>query len=229
MRRSATVLRVAAASVIACSVAAHVSAGQATDHAAFNGGWTINKELSTTPGAPGQGDGQRGERGRRGGGGFPPGGGGGFPPGGGGGFGGRGGGGFGGGPDGGGFGGRGVDPEAMRKRMEVMREVTESPAHLIVTVGDGSVTFVQADGRSQRFATNDKKEKHQLQSATIETKTKWDSLSLRQEIDLGDDQKVVRTFSVSSETGQMTVSTSFGDDGNGRRPPMRTVYDHDAR
>jgi hypothetical protein len=225
MDRGATVLRIAAASLLGIAMAAYAYAGQPADHTAFNGGWTLNKELSSTPAAPGQGSGERGGTGRRGGG---PGGGEGFPPGGGGGFGGRGGGGFG-GPGGGGFGGQAADPDAMRKRMEVMREVMESPTHLIVTVGEGTVTFVQADGRSQRFTTDGKKEKHQLQSATIETKTKWDGASLRQELDLGDGQKMVRTFSVPGDTGQLTVAATLGDDGNGRRPPVRLVYDHDAR
>ena len=225
MDRAASVRRIAAASVMAIAMAAHAHAGQPADHAAFNGGWTLNRELSSTPAGPGQGNGERGGTGRRGDG---PGGGEGFPRA--------------GrrvrrsrrrwfrlGPGGGGFGGRATDPDAMRKRMEVMREVMESPTRLIVTVGEGTVTFVQADGRSQRFTTDGKKEKHQLQSATIETKTKWDGASLRQELDLGDDQKIIRIFSVPGDTGQLTVSTTFGDDGNGRRPPTRLVYDHDAR
>jgi hypothetical protein len=201
MQTNVTVVRVAAASVLAPALAAHLHAGQSADHVHFNGGWTLNKELSTTPAGPVQGDSERGGRGHRSGG---PDDGGGFPSGGGG-FGGR----------GGGFGARGMDPDAMRKHMEVMREVMESPAHVIVTVGDGAITFVQADGRSQRFTTDGKKEKHQLQSATIETKTKWDGVSRRQELDLGDDQKIVRTFTVAGDTGQLTVSTTFGDDGNG--------------
>ena len=216
MQTNVTVVRVAAALALALALTAHLHAGQPAAHALFSGGWTLNKELSTTPAGAVQGDSERGGRGRRSGG---PDDGGGFPPG---------SGGFG-GPGGGGFGGRSMDPDTMRKRMEVMREVMESPAHMIVTVGDGAITFVQADGRSQRFSTDGKKEKHQLQSATIETKTKWDGVSLRQELDLGDDQKIVRTFTVSGDTGQLTVSTTFGDDGNGRRTPLRLVYDHDAR
>ena len=118
----------------------------------------------------------------------------------------------------------------MKKMQEVMHDIMEPATHLVVTVTDGAVTFVDADGRSRRFMTNDKKEKHQIQSGTLETKTRWDGVQLRQEIEPGGGRKLVRTFSISPENHQLIVTTTReGGDSDRRPPPMRVVYDMDVR
>lgn len=187
----------------------------AVDHTAFNGGWTLNREasgLSATSGldVPDAGGGG----GRRAGGG---GGRGGF---GGGGGGRRGGGGFGGGRG-------GADPDAMRQRVELLQEIARPASHLVITQSDGAITFVDEEGHSRRFATAGKKEKHQLSSGTIETKTSWDGASLRQEIDAGGAQSIVRMFTVEPEVHQLVI-TAGGDRGDrGGRGQRRLVYDAD--
>jgi hypothetical protein len=186
------------------------------DHSMFNGGWTLNKELSTSP--PAGAEGFRGGQGREGGRGGPGGrgGGGGFPGGGAGGPGGR-------------PGGSPMDPEAIKKMQAMMQEIMEPSRRWIVTVGDESITFVDTDGRSRRFMTTGKKEKHQIQSGTLETKTKWDGPQLRQEVELGGGTKIVRSFSVSPETHQLIVLITVSGEAGRRPSPMRLVYEPDGR
>jgi hypothetical protein len=189
------------------------------DHSSFNGGWVLNKDASTsTPaGLVGRGDGSDAPpRGARGG------------------AAGRGRGGFGGGRGGfggaGGYGGRSssVDPRKMEQMMALRQEVLETPTHWIVTQGDGTITFVDADGQSRKFLTSNKKEKHQLQNGTIETKTRWDGALLQQEITGPDSLKILRTFDVSPDGRQLVVTSQFERSLDGRQsPPMRIVYDAD--
>jgi hypothetical protein len=190
------------------------------DHSGYFGGWTLNRELSSTPPTPDRPDG----RGREGGGGRGRGG----PPGGG--FGGPGGGG-GFGPPGGGGAQRGspsFDPKEMEKTMALMQELLTPTAHWIITsADDGTIVFSDAEGRSSRYIPNDKKEKHQLTDGTIETKTKWDNGQLRQEISLSNGMKSVRVFAVKPQDKQLTVTTTMEGGPGGRRPPFRLVYDRD--
>lgn len=205
--------------------------------ASYYGGWTLNKDLSAS--GPTPDGGERGGRGRRGpGGGFGgPGGGRGGP---GGGFGGPAGGGPGGpggglgGPRGGfgGPGGRNFDPQKMDEAMAVMREVMTPTTRWMITGEAGVVTLTDADGRSSRYTTDGKKEKHQLSNAAIETKSRWENGQLRQELSLPAGMKALRVFAVvQGETPQLvvTVSPQGGPEGRaGRRPPLRFVYDRDA-
>lgn len=194
------------------------------DHSAYFGGWTLNRELSSSPPAPDvpDGSGREGRGGGRGRGGPPGGGFGG--PGGGGGFGAPGGaGGLGGGPP-------SFDPKEMEKTMALVQELMTPTAHWVVSsADDGTIVFSDAEGRSSRFVPNNKKEKHQLTAGTIETKTKWDKEQLRQEISLPAGMKAVRVFVASPETTQLTVTTTMEGGPAGRRPPYRLVYDRDER
>ena len=192
------------------------------NHSAYVGGWTLNRELSSILRTPDGPDG----RGREGGGGRGRGG----TPGGG--FGGpRGRGGFG-APSGAGApgGSPSFDPKEMEKTMALMQELMTPTAHWIVTsTDDGTIIFTDAEGRSSRFVPNDKKEKHQLATGTVETKTKWDKGQLRQEISLPAGMKAVRVFVAKRETSQLTVTTTMEGGPTGRRPPFRLVYDRDER
>ena len=90
--------------------------------------------------------------------------------------------------------------------------------------------FTDADGRTTRYVANDKKEKHQLLTGTIETKTKWVDGALRQEIALRDGMKSSRTYAI--EDDHLVVTTTMeggpGPGGGGRRAPVRWVYDRDV-
>lgn len=200
---------------------------------AYYGGWTLNKDLSaTSPSEEGRGRGRGDGGGRRGGGGFGgPGGGGG-----GGGFGGGFGGPGGGGPGGPGGGRGGFDPQKMQEGMAAMREVMTPTNHWVITADGEVLTFSDAEGRSSHYTANDKKEKHQLAEATIETKTKWTTNGqLHQELSLPGGMKLSRDLSVvDGEVPQLIVTVTPeggpGDDrgGDRRRPPRRFVYDRDV-
>ena len=194
----------------------------ADDHSAYFGGWTLNRELSSSLRTTDEPDGG----GRDGGGGR--------------GHGGTSGGGFGGSGGRRGFGGPGgagvpdgspaFDPKEMERTMALVQELMTPTAHWIVTsADDGTVIFADAEGRSSRFVPNDRKEKHQLTAGTVETKTKWDKGQLRQEISLPTGIKAVRVFASIPETTQLTVTTSLEGDPSGQRPPSRFFYDRDER
>ena len=82
--------------------------------------------------------------------------------------------------------------------MQTMRELMTPTAHWVISEAEGgTLVFSSAEGRSVRYVTDNKKEKHQLAGGTIETKTKWDNGQLRQEIDLATGMKAVRVFAVT--------------------------------
>jgi hypothetical protein len=209
------------AATVVASVALQAQPRVPEDHSAYFGGWTLNRELSSTPPAPdGPDGGGREGRGGRGRGGPPIGG-----------FGGPGGSGGFGGP--GGAGGPGdappFDPKEMEKMTALTQELmTPAPHWLVITTDEGTVIFTDAEGRSSRFVPNDKKEKHQLTAGTIETTTKWDKGQLRQEISLSGRMKAVRVFVAMPETRQLVVTTTMEGGRGGRTPPFRLVYDRDG-
>lgn len=225
------------------AAARHASGQEAAGppKSALLGGWSLNRELSASAPAPedagrGRGYGEPGggrpggPGGRQGG----PGGGFGGPSGGlggpSGGFGGPGGG-FGGPGGGPGGPGGGFDPKKIEAAMAIMRELMTPSAHVVVTGDSEIVTLTDADGRSARYATNGKKEKHQFSNASVETKTTWESGQLRQELSLPEGMKALRVFSVTEgDTTQLivTITPQGGPEGRGgRRPPLRFVYDRD--
>ena len=187
--------------------------------AALSGTWVLNRELSQAPPSFGEG----GDTGRGGGrdGGLP---GRGLPPdgGGGGGFGGRGG--FGSGPSGD-FGGSRPDPAEMKKTRALMDELmTATPRLSIFQREENRIVFVDADGHTRTFTTNGKKERHQLQSGTLETSTKWDGMTLVQQSTLGGGVKVTQTFFLD-DARRLVISSTLDDSRMGKVPPNRRVYD----
>ncbi len=137
----------------------------------------------------------------------------------------------GGGMGGGGFrGGQRPDPEAMRARMALMRDIMQPPDRFTLTIAsdDQGVSMTYADGRVFNYKADGKKEKHQLTDGTVETKTKWDGKKLVMEYDLGGNFKIQRTYELSDKTPELVVTTKMegGRRGGGRE--MKAVYDVDA-
>jgi len=170
------------------------------------GAWSLNTSLSDDP-AKVMAD-RQGER-RRGGGGRMPGGMGGM----------------GGGGRGGGMGDGGGDLEQMQEMREVMNKAIEAPARLTITQADGDVTFTDGDGRSTTFAANNKKEKHQLQNRTVDTKTRWDDGRLVRQTSLGDGMKLTETFSVAGESRQLQVIVKLESSRMPGPVTLKRVYD----
>jgi hypothetical protein len=110
-----------------------------------------------------------------------------------------------------------------------MRELMTPAAHWVITNGsEGAITMVDETGRSTRITANNKKEKHQLTAGTIETKTKWDSGLLSQEIEVSGGMKFTRTFHVEP-TGQLIISTTTSGGRGGDRPPVQFIYERDEQ
>lgn len=119
----------------------------------------------------------------------------------------------------------------MERMRALMQEFMTPTVRWVIGGGEGDlVVFTDADGRSTRYAANDKKEKHQLLTGTIETRTKWDGGELRQEIELRDGMKAIRTYGLDDD--QLVVTTTMeggrGPGGGRRRAPVRWVYDRDV-
>jgi hypothetical protein len=187
----------------------------------LSGGWTLNKDLSDQPPAasstPPDGQGRSGGGGGRSGGG---------------GFGGRrGGGGFGGGSRGGGGsagGGSGNatanSADAARAR-EVMSDLTNPPAHWVITQTDTLIIMTDQDGRTLRLSPDNKKIKND--NTKTERQTKWDGGKLVSEITGLRVGKITETYSVDQELHQLRLATQIGDGKQART--LVHVYDADPQ
>lgn len=115
------------------------------------------------------------------------------------------------------------DPQARKQRMELMRELLE-PVRKLVMVQDGtSVSFTYDDGRTVRYRTNGKVEKHQAVHGVVETQTRWKKGALVRETDLDDGMSIEERFTLVSPRGLVIEIEVSG--GIGRRKPVRRVYD----
>jgi hypothetical protein len=114
--------------------------------------------------------------------------------------------------------------EEMKRLRELMRELLEPSTRLTIVVKSGEVAITDALGRTQRFATNGTKEKHQLNAGTIETKTRWNGNQLVKDVSASGGMKVVETYAVDAATGQLNVTIRF-EGGRGPDEPMKRVYD----
>jgi len=157
----------------------------------LTGAWALNRDLSDKPPVPGP-DGAGADAGRRGGGGA---------------FGGGGGRGRAGGP-----GGQRPNVEDM----QAMRQLMEPPTRLTITQTSSDVTITDGDGRSRKFSTNGKSEKHQLGNRTVDTKTQWDGARLVKQTSLGG-MKATETYTLMTDRRRLTVNVKL------EAPPMNGV------
>ena len=138
-----------------------------------------------------------------------------------------------GGPGGGG-GGRGgpgggaPNEEEMQRMRETMRELMQPAARLTIVQHDDTVSFTDDQGHVRKFVANGKDEKHQLQAATLETKSAWKDGALVIQWETGRGPTVVRSYRVDAELHRLVIETSMKggrNPGGGDRPPITHVYD----
>ncbi len=212
-------------------VSVHAQA-PASAHPDLNGAWVLNRDMGDQmqrgggEGTDGDGGGGR-HRGGYGGGGGGMGGG-------------RGG--MGGGMGRGGMGGGQMSDEQkqeMERRRALMKELLAPSDRMNVTVEDDVVTFTESDGRVRKFKTDGKKEKHQFDNGTVETKSKWDNAGgLVIETDLQNGMKLTQTYTLAAgEKRQLVIATKMEgggggmgrggppSDGGGERKPFMHYYD----
>ena len=79
--------------------------------------------------------------------------------------------------------------------------------------------------RSKTFAANNKKERHQFENRTVETKTRWVDGRLVRETSLGDGMKLTETFSLAREGERLHVGVKFESSHLPRPLTLERVYD----
>jgi hypothetical protein len=199
---------------------AHAQA-PAADHPNIDGAWVLNRDMGDQMQ---RGGGESGDS--EGGGGHRHGGGGGY--------------GVSAMGRGGGMGGGGQMSDEQKQEMErrraLMKELLQPSARMNVTVENDIVTFTESDGRVRKFKTDGKKEKHQFDNGTVETKSKWDNTGLVIETALQNGMKLTQTYTVAAgERRQLVLATkmegggggmSHGTSGDsGERKPLMHYYD----
>jgi len=120
-------------------------------------------------------------------------------------------------------GGSTVDPQTRKQRLELMRELLEPVRRLVIAQDGTSVSFTYDDGRTVRYRTNGKAEKHQALHGVVETETKWKKGALVRETNLDDGMTIEEKFTLVSPRGLVVEVEVSG--GIGRRKPVRRVYD----
>ena len=192
------------AALVASQAAGHTTpAPSATGPARLDGAWVLNRQQSTSIGGGGDA-GHEGGGHRRGGfsGGF-----------------GRPGGGM-----GRGAGSGSEDREAMERQRALVRELLEPLPRITVTSDAESVTFTVADGRVRKYRLDGKKEKHQFDNGTVDTKSKWENDQLTIETSSPGGTKLVETYSVNDQH-QLVIEARFEGGRGGDRAPIVHVYD----
>jgi hypothetical protein len=97
-----------------------------------------------------------------------------------------------------------------------MKELLQPSDRMNVTVEDDVVTFTESDGRVRKFKTDGKKEKHQFDNGTVETKSKWDNDGLVIETDLQNGMKLTQTYNIApGEKRQLVIATKMEGGGGG--------------
>ena len=116
-----------------------------------------------------------------------------------------------------------ADREEIARRRALMKEVLEPPVRFQITLEDALVIFTFPDGRAVRYRADGKEERHQHQSGTVKTKTKWDAGRLLIETNMGSGPKITHAYIVSGDPRQLTVTVQIP--GQSRNlPPITHTY-----
>ncbi len=116
-----------------------------------------------------------------------------------------------------------VSPEVRKQRAELMRELLQPIRRMTIAEDGGVVSFTYEDGRTVRYRTNGKAEKHQAINGVVETETRWKKGRLVRETNLDDGMSIEETF-WTEPPGVLVVELETSG-GPGRRKPVRRVYD----
>jgi hypothetical protein len=125
-----------------------------------------------------------------------------------------------------------VDKEELQRLRDLTHEVLTPPTRLVIDQDGPLVTLTDDEGHVRRFTTNNKGEKHQLTSGTVDTRTQWQNGALTMEIEIPHGMKVSRRYELvaGADARQLVVTTEVtgggGPGGSGeKRPPLKAVYD----
>ncbi len=107
----------------------------------------------------------------------------------------------------------------MQQMRDMMRELLQPAARLTIVQRDDTVSFTDDQGRVRKFVANGKDEKHQLDAATLKTKSRWKDGALVIEWETGRGPTVVRTYRVDPVAHQLVDR----DDDEGRTRPVVAI------
>ena len=116
-----------------------------------------------------------------------------------------------------------VDPQTRKQSMELLRELLEPVRKLSITQDQSVVSFTYDDGRTIRYRTNGKAERHQAVNGVVETETRWKKGRLVRETSLDNGVTIEETFTLTSPRG-LAIEIEIGG-GVGRRKPIKRIYD----
>lgn len=136
----------------------------------------------------------------------------------------------GGGTHGGSGGGSDQEREEMERRRALMRELLEPSPRMSIAVDGEVVAFTEPDGRIRKFRADAKKEKHQFDNGTVETRSHWDPAGLVIEMSLQNGMKLIQTYGLTPATDnrQLLVQTTMeggGSRDDDERKPLVRYYD----
>lgn len=111
----------------------------------------------------------------------------------------------------------------------IYRELTVPPQQLSIVATLASVMFKDDGGDERRIATNNKREKLDLGTTVLESRSRWDAAALVVEIDAGPDLKLTETFELAPTGRQLLVTLKTGEGATPRpgqlRGYLQRVYD----
>jgi hypothetical protein len=123
-----------------------------------------------------------------------------------------------------GIGGGPENRETTERQRALMRELLEPLPRITVTTDNVSVTFTASDGRVRKYRIDGRKEKHQFDNGTVDTKSKWERQQLVIETSTSGGMKLVETYSVN-DLDQLVIEARVDTGRGGARPPIVHVYD----
>jgi ribosomal protein L19 len=116
-----------------------------------------------------------------------------------------------------------ADPRARKQQMQLLQELLEPVRKLSITQDASVVSFSYDDGRTVRYRTNGKTERHQAINGVVETETRWKKGRLVRETSLDNGVTIEETFTLTSPRG-LSIEIEIGG-GVGRRKPIKRIYD----
>lgn len=110
---------------------------------------------------------------------------------------------------------------------DAMRDLTDPPDHLTITLTESMVIITSSDGRTTRLSPDGKKVKDE--NTNIERKTRWDGARLVSEINGLGPGRITQVFVVDPEMHRLRISAQMEGGRSGHARTISHIYDPDAR
>ncbi len=122
--------------------------------------------------------------------------------------------------------GVGPTPEMVRESRDMARDLLEVSERLKIAVGPESVTISDDLDRHWTYATDGRKERHQIAASRFEVRTEWKDSQLRQQIEGAFDFKMSQTYFLGPDGRRLFVIVRVGEPRrNAPQAGFDRVYD----